>query len=389
MIIGYARSAWSDESLRDMVTASVSGKAHIDIIHKFVARIFYCRGNYDSEGDFALLSARLSELEIASIDSEVRNRLFYFAVPPNIFIPAAASIKASAVSSLGWNRLIVEKPFGHDYDSAKAMSNQLTALWAEESIYRIDHYLGKEMVQNIMLFRFGNTFLEPLLNRNHVAAIQITFKEDFGTMGRGGYFDNYGIIRDIMQNHLMQVLSLLAMEPPVRVVGENSADYVRNAKTNVLNSIPPLTIDDVVLGQYGQDIDGKNDGYLDDKTVPAGSLCPTFAVAHLRVKTPRWDGVPFILKAGKALDERKGEIRIQFKDAPGASFMFDRCDHIDNNDGTCGDLATHLPRNELVMKLQPSEAVYLKVNLKTPGLTFDSTQSELDLSYKSRFMFCI
>jgi glucose-6-phosphate 1-dehydrogenase len=171
------------------------------------------------------------------------------------------------------------------------MSNQLTALWAEESIYRIDHYLGKEMVQNIMLFRFGNTFLEPLLNRNHVAAIQITFKEDFGTMGRGGYFDGYGIIRDIMQNHLMQVLSLIAMEPPVRVVGGDSATYVRNAKTNVLHSIPPLTIDDVVLGQYGPDDEGKYPGYLDDKTVPEGSLCPTFAVAHIRVRTPRWDGV--------------------------------------------------------------------------------------------------
>jgi glucose-6-phosphate 1-dehydrogenase len=384
VIVGYARSAWTDEELRAMVTTAVTGKGKIsaEVIAAFVERIYFSRGNYDSASDFALLSARLAELELASIDSPVRNRMFYFAVPPNVFIPAAASIKSSAASTLGWNRLIVEKPFGHDYDSALEMSNQLTALWAEESIYRIDHYLGKEMVQNIMLFRFGNTFLEPLLNRNHVAAVQITFKEDFGTMGRGGYFDNYGIIRDIMQNHLMQVLSLVAMEPPVKVLGEDSATYVRNAKTSVLDSIPPLTIDDVVLGQYGEDAEGKNESYLQDKTVPDDSRCPTFAVAHLRVRTPRWDGVPFILKAGKALDERKGEIRIQFKDAPGASFMFDNCGKADG----CGsEVASHLPRNELVMKLQPTEAVYLKVNLKTPGLSFDSTQSELDLSYNKRY----
>jgi glucose-6-phosphate 1-dehydrogenase len=384
VIVGYARSALDDACLRDLITAAVSGKAPIEVIHAFVARVFFSRGSYDSEGDFALLSARLTELELESIDSPVRNRVFYFAVPPNVFIPAAASIKGAAASTLGWNRLIVEKPFGHDYDSALEMSNQLCALWPEECIYRIDHYLGKEMVQNIMLFRFGNTFLEPLLNRNHVAAVQITFKEDFGTMGRGGYFDNYGIIRDIMQNHLMQVLSLVAMEPPVKVIGQDSATYVRNAKTSVLDSIPPLTIDDVVLGQYGADAEGKNQGYLQDKTVPAGSMCPTFAVAQLRVRTPRWDGVPFVLKAGKALDSRKGEIRIQFKDAPGASFMFDRCDRMDG--GGCDGLAAHLPRNELVLKLQPTEAVYLKINVKTPGLSFDSTQSELDLSYKQRYI---
>ena len=151
----------SDEAFREIVSKSISGKASDEIIQNFLSRISYCRGGYDSEADFALLSAKLSELEIQSIDSAVRNRLFYFAVPPNVFIPAASAIKVSASTTLGWNRLIVEKPFGHDYDSAERMSNELTALWAEESIYRIDHYLGKEMVQNIQLFRFGNTFLEP------------------------------------------------------------------------------------------------------------------------------------------------------------------------------------------------------------------------------------
>ncbi len=266
----------------------------------------------------------------------------------------------------------VEKPFGHEYESARKMSSELGALWEEQDIYRIDHYLGKEMVQNLMLFRFGNTFLEPLLNRNNVAAVQITFKEDFGTQGRGGYFDSYGIIRDIMQNHLMQVLSLVAMEPPIRVVGHDSADLVRNAKVNILRAIEPITLQNVVLGQYIADDAGTNPGYLEDKTVPPNSLTPTFAVAVLYINTPRWSGVPFILKAGKALEERKGEIRIQFKEAPASAFMFHKSDD------------EPFPRNELVMRLQPTEAVYMKVNLKTPGLSFESTQSELDLSYDKR-----
>lgn len=289
--MGYARSDWSDLSFREYIRRAIAGKADNDKVEAFLETVYYSRGSYDSDADFTILSSRLTELELSSVSSIKRNRMFYFAVPPNVFIPAAASIKSSATTTSGWNRLIVEKPFGHNFESALKMSSDLTALWAEEDIYRIDHYLGKEMVQNIMLFRFGNTFLEPLLNRNHVAAVQITFKEDFGTMGRGGYFDGYGIIRDIMQNHLMQVLSLIAMEPPVKVVGADSANFVRNAKTNVLKSIPPLTIEDVVLGQYGPDEDGKMEGYIEDPTVPAGSLTPTFAVARLRVRTPRWDGV--------------------------------------------------------------------------------------------------
>jgi glucose-6-phosphate 1-dehydrogenase len=215
--------------------------------------------------------------------------------------------------------------------------------------------------------------------------VKISFKEDFGTMGRGGYFDNYGIIRDIMQNHLMQVMTLVAMEPPVRVAGEGYPNFIRDSKVNVLRAIPPLRLEDVIIGQYVANEHGDK-GYLDDPTVPTSSNTPTFAQVVLRVRTPRWEGVPFIMKAGKALDERKAEIRIQFKDAPAADYLF-------NGQGC--------PRNELVMRLQPSEAVYMKVccrlvhvtviiffvcqvNVKKPGLFTSMEQSELDLSYHTR-----
>eukprot|EP00604_Paraphysomonas_vestita_P001480 CAMPEP_0174821888 /NCGR_PEP_ID=MMETSP1107-20130205/10936_1 /TAXON_ID=36770 /ORGANISM="Paraphysomonas vestita, Strain GFlagA" /LENGTH=270 /DNA_ID=CAMNT_0016039453 /DNA_START=778 /DNA_END=1590 /DNA_ORIENTATION=+ len=188
-------------------------------------------------------------------------------------------------------------------------------------------------------------------------------------MGRGGYFDNYGIIRDIMQNHLMQVMTLVAMEPPVRVAGEGYPNFIRDSKVNVLRSIPPIRLSDVIIGQYVANDKGDK-GYLDDPTVPTSSNTPTFAQAVLRVHTPRWEGVPFIMKAGKALDERKAEIRIQFKDPPAAGFLFD-------NQGC--------PRNELVMRLQPTEAVYMKVNVKKPGLFTSMEQSELDLSYHTRY----
>jgi glucose-6-phosphate 1-dehydrogenase len=295
--------------------------------------------------------------------------MFYFAIPPNVFIPSARAIDVAARSKRGWNRIVVEKPFGHDLQSALEMSSQLTSMWSEDDIYRIDHYLGKEIVQNLLVFRFGNIFLEPIMNNRYVSSVKITFKENFGTQGRGGYFDNYGIIRDIMQNHLMQVLTLVAMEPPVKVAGEGYSNFVRDAKVNVLRTMSPLTLDDIILGQYVANDKG-DEGYLDDPTVPPNSRTPTFAQARFKIHSPRWEGVPFIMKAGKALDERKAEIRIQFQEVPGAHFMF---------------FGQDSPPNELVMVLQPDQAVYFKVNVKKPGLYSQMEQSELDLSYGHRY----
>lgn len=266
----------------------------------------------------------------------------------------------------GWNRIIIEKPFGKDADSSKELSDHLSKLFREEQLYRIDHYLGKEMVQNLMTIRFGNKIFNPTWNRENIASVLITFKEPFGTEGRGGYFDEFGIIRDVMQNHLLQILSLVAMEKPVSI----HPDDIRNEKVKVLKSISELTLDDVVLGQYIGNPDGEGEAklsYLDDPTVPAGSTTATYALAVLKINNERWDGVPFILRCGKALNERKAEVRIQYKDVP-------------------GDIFGGKPkRNELVIRVQPGEALYVKMMTKTPGITFDMEETELDLTYGSRY----
>lgn len=266
----------------------------------------------------------------------------------------------------GWSRIIVEKPFGKDSQSSKILSDHLASLFTEDQLYRIDHYLGKEMVQNLMTIRFGNQLFNPTWNRANIASILISFKEPFGTQGRGGYFDEFGIIRDIMQNHLLQILSLVCMEKPASV----HPDDIRNEKVKVLKCIKPLMLDDVVLGQYIGNPEGTGDetlGYLDDKTVPQGSNTPTFALAVLQINNERWDGVPIILRCGKALNERKAEVRIQYHDVPGDIF------------------GGKSKRNELVIRVQPGEALYVKMMTKTPGITFDMEETELDLTYQHRY----
>lgn len=266
----------------------------------------------------------------------------------------------------GWNRVIVEKPFGKDAASSKALSDHFASLFKEEQLYRIDHYLGKEMVQNLMTIRFGNRIFNPTWNRENISSVLISFKEPFGTQGRGGYFDEFGIIRDVMQNHLLQILSLVAMEKPVTC----HPDDIRDEKVKVLKSIRALELDDCVLGQYVGNPDGKDDakmGYLDDPTVPTGSKTPTFALAVLQIKNERWDGVPFILKCGKALNERKAEVRIQYRDVPGDIF------------------GGRSKRNEMVIRVQPGEALYVKMMTKSPGITFDMEETELDLTYNQRY----
>jgi len=277
-------------------------------------------------------------------------------------VASAKSIKENAMSTSGWTRVVVEKPFGRDSASAAQLGRDLGSLFAEDQIYRIDHYLGKEMVQNLMAVRFANELFEPVWNRHHVATVQITFKEPFGTQGRGGYFDEFGIIRDVMQNHLIQILALVAMEPPVSMRAED----VRDEKAKLLRAVPPITLDNLVIGQYGPG--EKESAYLDDPTVPKGSITPTYAAAVLFINNSRWRGTPFILKCGKALDERKAEIRITFKKPATGLFM----EH-------------ELAPNELVIRVQPDEAVYLRLTIKKPGLSADTVYTELDLSYKDKF----
>eukprot|EP01102_Stenamoeba_stenopodia_P016098 TRINITY_DN5583_c0_g1_i1.p1 TRINITY_DN5583_c0_g1~~TRINITY_DN5583_c0_g1_i1.p1 ORF type:complete len:533 (-),score=168.03 TRINITY_DN5583_c0_g1_i1:96-1694(-) len=363
--VGYARSKMSDEDFRATIAKSLKG--HDDQKEAFLKRCYYFHGQYDSVESLKELSKQCDSLEADSLgkgSTKVGNRVFYMAIPPSVFIPAAKAIRGGGLSSDGWNRVVVEKPFGHDLESSQKLSAELANLFSEEDLFRIDHYLGKEMVQNLMALRFANVVFEPIWNRYFINNIQITFKEDIGTEGRGGYFDEFGIIRDVMQNHLMQIFALIGMEHPISL----SSEHVRDEKVKLLRCVPPIELDDVVIGQYTKSEDGKKPSYLDDQGVPKDSTTPTFALAVLHVNNERWNGVPFILKCGKALNERKAEIRIQFHEP-------------------CNGLYPSLEkaRNELVLRVQPNEAIYLKFLSKKPGLSSDLEQSELDLTYKSRF----
>ena len=240
---------------------------------------------------------------------------------------------------------------------------------ADRGARSIDHYLGKELIENLTVLRFSNLIFTQLWNRQSIKNVQIIFSEPFGTEGRGGYFDNYGIIRDIMQNHLLQVMALFAMEQPVSL----DAEDIRNEKVKLLRSIRPLSMDNVVTGQYKKSTAGGRvlPGYLDDKGVPKGSLCPTFAAIAFFIDNPRWDGVPFLMKAGKALDKRCAEIRIQLHNAPGNLYK---------DYGSAEGLT-----NELVIHIQPNESIYLRINNKVPGLGLRLDKSMLDLHYKTKY----
>jgi len=357
-IFGFSRSTMTNEEFRKH--ASKNFKGFEEKRDKFLSNFFYHSGQYGSTVDFSKLCESLEKH--AHNSSKHHHRMFYLAVPPSVFGEVAKVIKSSASSKNGWTRLIVEKPFGKDSESYATLSQELAESFEENEIYRIDHYLGKEMVQNLMIMRFANVVWEPIWHRHYVSSVLITFKENIGTEGRGGYFDEYGIIRDVMQNHLLQILSLIAMEPPVSM----NADDVRDEKVKVLRACRPIIRRELVVGQYVRDEEGKNASYLDDPQVSKDSITPTFAVAIIHIDNQRWSGVPFILKCGKGLEDRKAEIRIQFR--PNATNVYQTT-----------------PRNELVMRVQPDEAVYMKFNGKVPGLSEDIIQTELDLTYKSRF----
>ncbi|GAB4828565.1 Glucose-6-phosphate 1-dehydrogenase, variant 2 [Ancistrocladus abbreviatus] len=371
-VYGYARSKMTDEELRNMVSKTLSCRIDkrencSEKMEEFLKRCFYHSGQYDSLQDFAELDKKLRVHEAGRIS----NRLFYLSIPPNIFIDAVRCASFSASSANGWTRVIVEKPFGRDSESSAALTRGLKQYLHEDQIFRIDHYLGKELVENLSVLRFSNLVFEPLWSRQYIRNVQIIFSEDFGTEGRGGYFNHYGIIRDIMQNHLLQILALFAMETPVSCDGED----IRNEKVKVLRSMRPLQLENVVIGQYKSHTKGgmTYPSYTDDKTVPKDSLTPTFAAAALFINNARWDGVPFLMKAGKALHRRRAEIRVQFRHVPGNLY--------NRKIGTDLDLAT----NELVIKIQPDEAIYLKINNKVPGLGMRLDRSTLNLHYAARY----
>ncbi|MBA0613837.1 hypothetical protein Godav_014195, partial [Gossypium davidsonii] len=371
-IYGYARSKMTDAELRNMVSKTLTCRIDkrencSEKMDQFLKRCFYHSGQYDSEENFAQLDKKLKRHE----GGRVSNRLFYLSIPPNIFVEAVKCASSSASSGNGWTRVIVEKPFGRDSESSAVLTKSLKQYLTEDQIFRIDHYLGKELVENLSVLRFANLIFEPLWTRQYIRNVQIIFSEDFGTEGRGGYFDNYGIIRDIMQNHLLQILALFAMETPVSL----DAEDIRNEKVKVLRSMRPMRLEDVVIGQYKSHSKGgvTYPSYTDDKTVPKDSLTPTFAAAALFIDNARWDGVPFLMKAGKALHNKGAEIRVQFRHVPGNLY--------NRNFGTDLDRAT----NELVIRVQPDEAIFLKINNKVPGLGMRLDRSNLNLHYAARY----
>ncbi|CAD5124954.1 DgyrCDS13197 [Dimorphilus gyrociliatus] len=364
--VGYSRSKLTVSTIRKAVEKYFGNIGNdIDKLEEFWKRNFYIAAeSYDHSESFERLDIHITQI------SEKAHRIFYLALPPEVYVPFSQLVHDHCMArGDSSTRVVVEKPFGHDSESSANLSDHLSNLFTEEQLYRTDHYLGKEMVQNLVFQRFGNRVFSPIWNRDNIASVVISFKENFGTYGRLGYFDQSGIIRDIMQNHLLQILSIIAMEKPVSL----NAEDIRDEKVKVLKCIAPIELDNVVLGQYKGDPNGTTDeskkGYLDDETLQdKGSITPTFATTVLYVKNERWDGVPFILRAGKALNERKCEVRVQMKDVPGDIF-------------SKGELA----RNELVIQIQPNEAIYLKIIGKQPGNSSDCQETELDLTYALRY----
>jgi len=310
------------------------------------------RGTFDDAEGYAELGRRLKN----------GNRVFYLAVPPSE-TPAIVRRLADAKlldPSGAWARVVVEKPFGRDLDSARELNRTLLDAMDERQIFRIDHYLGKETVQNILVFRFGNAIFEPVWNRHHIERVEIEAAESIGIEGRGGFYEQTGVVRDMVQNHLLQVLSLVAMEPPVSF----AADDVRDEKVQVLRSLRPVEPDDVVLGQYR--------GYRSEPGVSRRSKTPTFAAMRFQIDNWRWQGVPFVVRTGKCLARRVTEVAVHFRSIP--LCLFGR-----------GEICDRIDPNVLRIRIQPDEGIALRFACKTPGEDLAAGSVLMDFRYAEAF----
>ena len=372
-LFGFARSPMTDDEFRarcreHLTCRYAPGEQCEDRMEAFLSRCRYHAGQYASADDLLDLFQLMRSQE----KTLLANRLYYLAIPPSVFTEVARSLGRAGLVACGkadaWARVVIEKPFGRDRASSDEMADELSKVFGERDIYRIDHYLGKEVIQNLMVLRFANPIFEPLWSHIYIDNVQISWKEDLGIGSRAGYFDEFGIIRDVMQNHLLQILSLIAMEEPFNA----SAQCVRDEKVRALKCVPPLTLDDLVLGQYLGARRGAAEipAYAETPGVPPDSITPTFAAAALRVNNKRWEGVPFLVRAGKGVESRMSEIRIQFR--PKAKNIF-------------ADVMSRLPKDELVIRVQPNEAIYFRVVNKVPGLKMTLTESDLNLRYESTF----
>ncbi len=372
-IVGISRSAGDDAELRAKLEAGV--REHLadlepEVWERFAARLYAVSGSATADETYAQLAKRLARLE--ALHETAGNRLVYLATPASAFTPILQRMSRAGIVRRGddgtrggsFARVIIEKPYGHDLASAKALDDEVHSILAESQVFRIDHFLGKETVQNILVFRFGNAIFEPLWNRHHVDHIQITVAESIGVEGRGDFYEETGVVRDMVQNHLLQILALCAMEAPV----DFSPDEVRGMKAQLFRSLRPLAGADVetcvVPGQY--------EGYRSEPGVAADSTTPTYTAIKAHIDNWRWQGVPFYLRTGKGLAKRAAEIQVHFRAIPFCMYGEERVCQL-------------IEPNVLRMRIQPDEGISMRVASKVPGDSNRVGSVDLSFNYKDAF----
>jgi glucose-6-phosphate 1-dehydrogenase len=378
-IIGFSRSEYDTEQFRDEMHKSIdefsrSGPAKEPLWSDFAKRLSYVAGSFDDPAAYTQLR-KLIEQNDAELGTTA-NRLFYLSTPPSVFGLIIDQLEAAGLgpsnNKAGWTRVIIEKPFGTDLDSARALQAEVSKVFDERAVYRIDHYLGKEPVQDIMALRFANVIFEPLWNRRYVDSVQITAAETVGVEDRGGYYENAGALRDMIQNHVMNLLALVAMEPPI----SPTADNIRDEKFKVLSALRPMDknriMQDSARGQYDAgSIGGKPvPGYREESSVNPQSNTETYAAVKLFIDNWRWADVPFYLRSGKRLARKNSEIAIRFRGIPHRLF---------------GETGDSIDNNVLVMKIQPEEGVSLRFSAKVPGPKMHIRSVSMDFNYGTGF----
>jgi len=377
-VIGVAKDAMSTDDFRAKLKQDLQQFADVQIDAKleewFQSRMYYMAGDFGSTQTFQQLKELLQRVD--TDHGTHQNYFFYLAIAPMFFGPVVEQLNAVGLmteENHHWRRVIVEKPFGRDLESAKALNQQLLNVANESQIYRIDHYLGKETVQNIMAFRFANGIFEPIWNRRYIDHVQISVAETVGVEQRGGYYDTAGALRDMVPNHIMQLISLTAMEPPISF----QADAVRDEQAKILHAIQPLSAEDVlsrtVRGQYGDgELVGQHvPGYRAEQGVPPDSRTETYVAIKIQIDNWRWAGVPFYIRTGKRMTSRSTDIVIQFRQAP---FVLFRDTSVEN-----------LMPNQLVLHIQPEEGISLRFAAKTPGPVMRLGTVDMDFEYADYF----
>ena len=378
-LVGYGRKPIPDDEFRSLAADAIKEfsrrELNPEVWNRVAAHTTYVAGGYDEKPAFDKLAAHIDAIE-KNLGRDLQ-RLFYISTPPSVFAPILVNLGASGMAAkhLGQphhSKVIIEKPFGKDLESARALNKTITSVFEEQQVYRIDHYLGKETVQDLLVQRFANAIFEPLWNRNFIDSVQITVAEEVGVGTRGGYYEQSGCLRDMIQNHTMQLVALTAMEPPVSL----DAEAVRDEKVKVLKAISPLAIGpsgDVARAQYAAGMIGGKPvkGYVEEEGIAAQSATETFAAVRLSINNWRWQGVPFYLRSGKCMARRVSEIAINFKCPPGTLFA--------------GSGRFDIAANTLSFQIQPDEGLSLILNTKVPGLDTRTQPVKMSFRYATTF----